>query len=124
MHDIARAVSLAVCLAVAAASLLFALSPDAAAQQNAAGITHADFDAIHADFFFAADLDFNMSLTPKEVDAQLRRSPPETQGMINIAAYDADGDGLITYDEFTAGADAEFSRRDANGDGVLTPDEL
>jgi hypothetical protein len=123
----------AVSLAAITASLLFGMvfgttARQAAAQQMAqqtiSGITRADFDAIHADFFFGADLDFNLSLTAAEIDTQLRRSSSEERGIVAIDSYDADGDGVVTYDEFTTGAAAEFHRRDLNGDGVITPDEF
>ena len=115
----------AISLAAIAVSLLIALAPDAPAQQSMPlGITRADFDAIHSDFFFGADKDFNLSLTTSEIDAQMRGSSPEVQSIVYAASYDQDGDGLVTYDEFTAGADAEFHHRDVNGNGVIEPDEF
>lgn len=120
MLGTARAVSVA---AIAASLLMLAAIPTQA-QQAAQGITRADFDAIHSDFFFGADRDFNLSLTEAEIEAQMLRSPGEVQGIVFLSSYDADGDGLVTYDEFTAGADAEFRRRDLNGDGVIAPDEF
>ena len=120
MSVLGRASSL---LAIAL-SLVVAIVADASAQQAPAGITRAEFDAIHSDFFFGADMDFNLSLTAVEIDAQMRRSSSEIQGIVYPQYYDMDGDGLVTYDEFTAGAAAEFHRRDVNGDGVITPDEF
>ena len=38
-------------------------------------------------------------------------------GMMRMA--DANGDGVITRDEWLAASDARFARMDANGDGVL-----
>lgn len=110
-------------LAAMTLSFLIVMSNAAAAQQ-AAGISRADFDAIHADFFFGADKDFNLILTQAEIDAQMRRSPGNVQAIVDAWTYDQDGDGSVTYDEFTAGADAEFHHRDLNGDGFITPDEL
>ena len=107
-----------------AMSLVVVAMANASAQQKPVGISRADFDAIHSDFFFGADSDFNLSLTQAEIDAQTRRSSSEIQGIVHAQYYDMDGDGLVTYDEFTAGAAAEFHRRDVNGDGVITPDEL
>jgi Ca2+-binding EF-hand superfamily protein len=46
------------------------------------------------------------------------------QSIVAISAYDENGDGEVSYDEFTAGAAAEFRRRDVNGDGVITPGEI
>lgn len=114
----------AMSISAAALSLLIAISGEAAAQQAPAGISRADFDAIHADFFFGADKDFNLTLTQAEIDAQMRRSSNEVQALVDAFSYDADGDGQVTYDEFTAGADAEFHHRDLNGDGFITPDEF
>jgi hypothetical protein len=120
MFGTARAVS----LAAIAASLLLLLASESRAQQVAQGITRADFDAIHSDFFFGADRDFNLSLTEPEIAAQMLRSPSDVQAIVDASSYDADGDGLVTYDEFTAGAATEFRRRDLNGDGVITSDEF
>ena len=36
---------------------------------------------------------------------------------------DTDGDGLVTYEEFLARAEARFAMIDADGDGVITPEE-
>lgn len=40
-----------------------------------------------------------------------------------LARIDADGDGLITREEFTAPAMKRFDRFDADGDGIVTPEE-
>lgn len=40
-----------------------------------------------------------------------------------LARMDANGDGLITSEEFAAPAMKRFDRLDANGDGIVTPDE-
>lgn len=114
----------AISLVAMSAALVLAAVQGAMAQQAAGGITRSDFDAIHADFFFGADLDFNLSLTQAEIDAQLRRSSDEVRSIVAISSYDENGDGDVTYDEFTAGAAAEFRRRDVNGDGVIKPDEF
>jgi len=37
--------------------------------------------------------------------------------------HDADGDGVITKEEFMAGAEERFAKMDANGDGEITKDE-
>lgn len=37
---------------------------------------------------------------------------------------DADGDGMITLDEFRAAGDAAFARLDADGDGRISADEF
>jgi hypothetical protein len=36
---------------------------------------------------------------------------------------DANGDGVVTRDEYVAFTDQRFARMDKNGDGVITPDE-
>jgi hypothetical protein len=40
-----------------------------------------------------------------------------------LAQIDANGDGLITREEFAAPAIKRFDRLDANGDGIVTPEE-
>lgn len=42
-------------------------------------------------------------------------------GMMRMA--DANGDGVVTRDEWTAATDARFARMDRNGDGVLDDSE-
>ena len=42
-------------------------------------------------------------------------------GMMRMA--DANGDGVVTRDEWLAASDARFARMDANGDGVLQAGE-
>ena len=37
---------------------------------------------------------------------------------------DADGDGVISKDEFMSHAEKKFSKKDANGDGVISKDEM
>lgn len=39
-------------------------------------------------------------------------------------AYDADNDGVVSVDEYTAMPALRFSLMDANGDGSVTPDEM
>ena len=45
-------------------------------------------------------------------------------GPLSIAAYDADGDGLVTRAEVEARKAARFAEADADGDGGLSADEL
>lgn len=40
-----------------------------------------------------------------------------------LARVDANGDGLISREEFAAPAMKRFERMDADGDGIVTPDE-
>ena len=68
-------------------------------------------------------------------DGDISRDEVETVRTDRFASVDASGDGAITFEEFTAFADAERAERmasrqqqmseraDANGDGVLTFDE-
>ncbi len=42
-------------------------------------------------------------------------------GMMRMA--DANGDGVVTRDEYVAATDARFARMDSNGDGVLDESE-
>ncbi len=43
---------------------------------------------------------------------------------VGFADLDADGDGMLTEDEFAAARSAWFARHDADGDGMLSQDEL
>lgn len=45
-------------------------------------------------------------------------------GQWMLQHYDADGDGMITLQEFQAAGDAIFARLDTDGDGRLSADEL
>ncbi len=52
---------------------------------------------------------------------QERRGP----GLLGLAAdLDADGDGVVSREEFDQGADTIFIELDRNGDGTLSEDEL
>ena len=55
--------------------------------------------------------------------AQARAEARSAQAEYGFAMRDADGDGMITREEFTAPAMKRFDRADANGDGVITPEE-
>lgn len=50
-------------------------------------------------------------------------APPPVRAGGMMARVDANGDGVITRDEYLAGVDQRFDRLDLNHDGVLTPDE-
>jgi len=53
---------------------------------------------------------------------RLRGKPAHVTSEL-FRAYDLDGDGFITREEW-AGSDAVFDALDVNGDGCITPDEL
>jgi len=55
--------------------------------------------------------------------AKAREEARRARGQLGFAMRDADGDGLISRDEFTAPALRRFDRADADGDGVVTPAE-
>ena len=55
--------------------------------------------------------------------AKARAEARSAQGEFGFAMRDADGDGLVTREEFTAPAMKRFDRADANSDGVITPEE-
>ncbi len=46
------------------------------------------------------------------------------RGHFMLEHYDADGDGVISLQEFQAGGDALFARLDADNDGRLSAEEL
>ena len=49
--------------------------------------------------------------------------PPPGRGMGMMRMADANGDGVVTRDEYMAATDARFARMDRNGDGVLDDSE-
>lgn len=55
--------------------------------------------------------------------AKAREEARNARAEYGFAMRDADGDGLISRDEFTAPALKRFDRADADGDGVVTPEE-
>ncbi len=55
--------------------------------------------------------------------AKARAEARSAQGQFGFAMRDADGNGLISREEFTAPALTRFDRTDANSDGVITPEE-
>jgi hypothetical protein len=62
----------------------------------------------------------------REARAKLARARAEArsaQAEYGFAMRDADGDGMITRDEFTAPALKRFDRADADADGIVTPEE-
>lgn len=62
--------------------------------------------------------------TRKEARGEKRGSKKDRKGKRGKRMKpDANGDGLISQAEFTAGAEALFLKMDANGDGVLTKGE-
>ena len=55
--------------------------------------------------------------------AKARAEAGKARAELGFAMRDADGDGLISRDEFAAPALQRFDRADANSDGILTPEE-
>lgn len=55
--------------------------------------------------------------------AKARAEARKARGELGFAMRDADGNGLITREEFAAPALKRFDRADANSDGVITPEE-
>ena len=49
--------------------------------------------------------------------------PGRGGGMAMLRMADANGDGVVTRDEYLAAVDARFARMDRNGDGVLDESE-
>jgi len=57
-----------------------------------------------------------------------KKVPKSDEGKVvekedHFAAIDANGDGEISKDEFTAHVKKEFAKKDTNGDGKVTKDE-
>ena len=55
--------------------------------------------------------------------AKARAEAGKARAELGFAMRDADGDGLVSRDEFAAPALKRFDRADANSDGILTPEE-
>lgn len=85
-----------------------------------------------------SDIDTNKDgvISQAEFDAyrpaQAKRPPahafhrhgPHDHGPHDLKALDANGDGQVTFEEFSAPLKARFDRLDTNHDGVLSGDEL
>lgn len=61
--------------------------------------------------------------TPIIAQETLGSSGGSQRGMGMMRMADANGDGVVTRDEWIAASDARFARMDANGDGVLDANE-
>ena len=70
----------------------------------------------------ALDTDGDGSLSEAELRPP-RPEPPGLHGDRDVMRHDADGDGVVTLEEFTAHAAEAFARIDANGDGQIGQSE-
>ena len=71
-----------------------------------------------ADHFTRMDTDEDGILTAEELTTARPESPRGT----GFERDDADGDGIVSLDEFSGPEDL-FDRLDANGDGIITKEE-
>lgn len=62
--------------------------------------------------------------TPATAEAEAKAQGAGAGAGWLLQRYDADGDGMITLQEFQAAGDAMFARLDLDGDGRLSADEL
>ena len=128
------ALAAAVAAAVAATSLAASAGqgPMRADVDGSGTISEAEFLARAADrpapaeAFAAMDRDDDGYVTRRE----LRSHMIERMAERRLARVDADGDGMVSEDEFIARAESaptpqeRFAKRDRNDDGVLTADEM
>lgn len=71
---------------------------------------------------------------PLHADEENLFDSPELSSAYQVASHhgkghkmkmmDADGDGVISKEEFMSHAEKKFSKKDANDDGVLSGDEM
>ncbi len=78
-----------------------------------------DFESARDSFFNKADRDGDLSLSPDEISEALGPTPS-----LLFGATDYNGDGQITYGEYTQSTSEIFDFLDRNGDKVLTQDEF
>ncbi len=92
-------------------------------------VSLAEFEATHATQLARFDTNKDGTVTLAEVDAffaghlQGPGAQLTQQRLANLKAADANGDGIISADEFKAVGDAEFHRADTNGDGFIDAHE-
>ncbi len=93
-------------------------------------VTAAEHETAAATKFGAADANKDGSLTKGEltgfmVDEKGKSGrKAEKKSDKKISKLDANGDGVLTQQEFADGHKQMFSKADANGDGALTMEEM
>jgi len=76
------------------------------------------------DFAFAAALAASALAATSALPQSVPVAPPVTAGGAGVMRADANGDGIVTRDEATTQADAQFDAADTNRDGKVTGDEM
>ena len=95
----------------------------AAADANADGaITREEFMARPSQMFDRLDADRNGVISQSERDA-VRAQHRERAARWEHVSPDANGDGIVSREEYVAAGAAVFTRLDANGDGQVTREE-
>ena len=127
--NIAAAALLAGTLFGASAGAAFAQGPGggiAALDTNGDGaLTREEANAGRMTMFARIDADSSGGLSSEEIDAAVAQAPGRGAMMgAMLRAADADGDGVVSSEEFLAAPSPMFDRLDANGDDVLDADEL
>ncbi len=92
-------------------------------------VSLAEFEAAHATQLARFDANKNGTVTVSEVDAFF--APHLSQGgqfvqqrLATLRSADANGDGVISAEEFKTAGEAEFKAADANGDGYIEVAEV
>mgnify|MGYP003663424176 CR=1 FL=1 len=78
-------------------------------------------------FFDKLDTDGNGSMSMEEAKAfrhKMHENRKERHSARLLELLDADGNGMVSSDEFEAASAKRFEAADSNGDGVLSADEL
>lgn len=83
------------------------------------GMSSIDFDSARMSFFYQADTNGDLALSPDEMGQAMSHG-----GSQLFSGRDMDGDGVITLDEYMESGNELFKSLDVDGDGVLGSGEM